>query len=357
MITWQNLDRLESFKKLQSLKNLVSIKEELSSPTAAERVARYSAPMAAGLTYNYSAKEVSPQILAILQELADEAQLTQKFQELYNGATINTGENRKVLHHLLRGQLGEPVLHEGKDEGTFYRQQLDAIKDFVQKVHSGGITNAAGEKFTTVAQIGIGGSDLGPRAMYLALEQWARAADKLKMKAAFISNVDPDDGAAVVAGLDLARTLFILVSKSGTTQETLANELFVKDFLQKAGLDPARHMVAVTSETSPLANNPAYLASFYIDDFIGGRYSSTSAVGGAVLSLAFGYEVFANFLRGAHAADVTACATDITKNPAMLDALIGVYERNVQGYPATAILPYSQALSRFPAHLQQAAHV
>ena len=354
MITWQNLDRLESFKKLQSLKNLVSIKEELSSPTAAERVTRYSAPMAAGLTYNYSAKEVSPQILAILQELADEAQLTQKFQELYNGATINTGENRKVLHHLLRGQLGDTVLHEGKDEGTFYRQQLDAIKDFVQKVHSGEITNAAGEKFTTVAQIGIGGSDLGPRAMYLALEQWARAADKLKMKAAFISNVDPDDGAAVVASLDLPHTLFILVSKSGTTQETLANELFVKDFLQKAGLDPARHMVAVTSETSPLANNPAYLASFYIDDFIGGRYSSTSAVGGAVLSLAFGYEVFAEFLKGAHDADITACATDITRNPALLDALIGIYERNVQGYPATAILPYSQALSRFPAHLQQA---
>lgn len=354
MITWQNLDKLESFKKLQSLKNLVSIKDELSSATATERVARYSAPMAAGLTYNYSAKEVSPQILAILQELADEAQLTQKFQELYNGATINTGENRKVLHHLLRGQLGEDVIHEGKNEGKFYQEQLDAIKAFVEKVHSGEITNAAGEKFTTVAQIGIGGSDLGPRAMYLALEQWARAEACLKMKAAFISNVDPDDGAGVVASLDLARTLFILVSKSGTTQETLANELFVKDFLQKAGLDPAKHMVAVTSQTSPLANNPAYLASFYIDDFIGGRYSSTSAVGGAVLSLAFGFPVFEDFLKGAHEADVTACATDVTQNPAMLDALIGLYERNVQGYPATAILPYSQALSRFPAHLQQA---
>ena len=105
---------------------------------------------------------------------------------------------------------------------------FEAIKEFVEKVHGGHITNAAGEKFTTVAQIGIGGSDLGPRAMYLALEQWARANDCLKMKAAFISNVDPDDGAGVVASLDLSHTLFILVSKSGTTQETLANELFVK---------------------------------------------------------------------------------------------------------------------------------
>ena len=113
-------------------------------------------------------------------------------------------------------------------------------------------------------------------------------------------------------------------------------------------------MVAVTSETSPRANNPEYLASFYIDDFIGGRFSSTSAVGGAVLSLAFGPKVFASFLEGAHEADKTAKNADIVKNPALLDALIGVYERNVQGYPSTAVLPYSQALSRFPAHLQQA---
>ena len=174
------------------------------------------------------------------------------------------------------------------------------------------------------------------------------------MNAKFISNVDPDDGAAVISTVDLAHTLFVLVSKSGTTQETLANELFVKDFIKKAGLNPANHMIAVTSETSPLANNPEYLASFYIDDYIGGRFSSTSAVGGAVLSLAFGGEVFAAFLKGANEADITAKNANIKENPALLDALIGVYERNAQGYPSTAILPYSQALSRFPAHLQQA---
>jgi glucose-6-phosphate isomerase len=112
-------------------------------------------------------------------------------------------------------------------------------------------------------------------------------------------------------------------------------------------------MIAVTSETSPLANNPSYLASFYMDDFIGGRYSSSSAVGGAILSLAFGPETFEEFLAGAHEADKSALETDIRKNPALLDALIGVYERNALKYPSTAILPYSQALSRFPAHLQQ----
>ena len=127
----------------------------------------------------------------------------------------------------------------------------------------------------------------------------------------------------------------------------------MKDALAKAGLDASKHMIAVTSETSPLAKSDDYLAAFFMDDYIGGRYSSTSAVGGAVLSLAFGPDVFARFLNGAAAEDETAKNTDIMKNPAMLDALIGVYERNVLGYPATTVLPYSQALSRFPAHLQQ----
>ena len=350
MANWGNADTLAAYKKMLSLKGQVSLKDVLD----AKRVKEFSVPMAAGLTYNYAAKEVNAQILSVLQELADEAELVAKFKELYEGAVINTGENRKVLHHLLRGQLGADVIYEGNNLRTFYQTQQDNIAAFAEKVHSGKITNAKGEKFDTVVQIGIGGSDLGPRAMYLALEGWARKNGCLKMNAKFISNVDPDDGAAVMQSINPAKTLFVLVSKSGTTQETLANELFVKDYLKKAGLDASKHMVAVTSETSPLANNPGYLASFYIDNFIGGRFSSTSAVGGTVMSLAFGPDVFAQFLEGAHEADKTATNADIKKNPSMLDALIGVYERNAQGYPSTAILPYSQALSRLPAHLQQA---
>ena len=350
MANWGNADTLAAYKKMLSLKGQVSLKDVLD----AKRVKEFSVPMAAGLTYNYAAKEVNAQILSVLQELADEAELVAKFKELYEGEVINTGENRKVLHHLLRGQLGADVIYEGNNLRTFYQTQQDNIAAFAEKVHSGKITNAKGEKFDTVVQIGIGGSDLGPRAMYLALEGWARKNGCLKMNAKFISNVDPDDGAAVMQSINPAKTLFVLVSKSGTTQETLANELFVKDYLKKAGLDASKHMVAVTSETSPLANNPGYLASFYIDNFIGGRFSSTSAVGGTVMSLAFGPDVFAQFLEGAHEADKTATNADIKKNPSMLDALIGVYERNAQGYPSTAILPYSQALNRLPAHLQQA---
>ena len=173
------------------------------------------------------------------------------------------------------------------------------------------------------------------------------------MEAKFISNVDPDDAAGILNTIDPEKSIFILVSKSGTTLETLTNEAFVKDALRNKGLDVSKHMIAVTSETSPLAINSDYLAAFFMDDYIGGRYSSTSAVGGAVLSLAFGPDVFDRFLKGAAEEDKLAAEKDIMKNPAMLDALIGVYERNILGYPATAVLPYSQALSRFPAHLQQ----
>ena len=353
MISWKNLDTVAAFEKLSALKNHVDLKQALAGENGAQRVKDYSVPMAAGLTYHYAAKQVDGEVLDALQALADETQLKAKYEALYNGEVINTGEKRLVLHQLTRGQLGQKVVADGVDKRAFYEAEQKKAAEFANKVHAGEITNAAGEKFTTVVQIGIGGSDLGPRAMYLALENWAKKNGACFMEAKFISNVDPDDAASVLKSIDVSRSLFVLVSKSGTTLETLTNVSFVKDALRQAGLDPARHMVAVTSETSPLAKSSDYLAAFFMDDYIGGRYSSTSCVGGAVLSLAFGPDVFARFLQGAAEEDKLADNADVRQNPAMLDALIGVYERNVQGYPATAVLPYSQALSRFPAHLQQ----
>ncbi|MDR2718872.1 MAG: glucose-6-phosphate isomerase [Treponema sp.] len=319
----------------------------------AGRVRQCQTPMAAGLCYSWAAKAVDAGALKLLQALVDEQELIAKYKALLNGEVINTGEKRKVLHQLLRGEQGQPVIENGKNIGEFYRKELQRLGDFANDVHAGKFKGSTGKAFTTVVQIGIGGSDLGPRAMYLALENWAATEGVKKLDAKFISNVDPDDAAAIMASVPLEQSLFVLVSKSGTTQETLANELFVKNKLEKAGLDSAKHMVAVTSETSPLARNPAYLDSFYIDDYIGGRYSSSSAVGGCVLSLAFGPAAFREFLSGAAEADKLALEPDILKNAALLDALIGVWERNFLGYPYTAVLPYSQGLSRFPAHLQQ----
>lgn len=352
MITWKNLDTLDSFEELKKVEQ-VNVAEVMSGENGAERVKKYTIPMAEGLAYNYAAKQVDDKVLAALAKLAEEAQLTEKFEAVYNGEVINTGEKRRVLHHLCRGQLGEAVVADGVDKREFYVGQQTKIAELAKKIHSGELTNAAGEKFTTVVQIGIGGSDLGPRAIYIALENWAKKNNTLKMEAKFISNVDPDDAAVVLDSVDVAHSIFVLVSKSGTTLETLTNEAFVKDALEKAGLDASKHMIAVTSETSPLAKNAGYLAAFFMDDFIGGRYSSSSAVGGVVLSLAFGPEVFAQFLEGAAEEDKISKNPNIFENPAMMDAMIGIYERNVLGCLCTAVLPYSQALSRFPAHLQQ----
>lgn len=349
---WKNFDQLEAYAKLDGMAP-VDLKTVMAGENGAKRVEEYNVPMAGGMVYSFAAKSVDDDVLEALQALADEAALTEKYARLYNGEVINTGEKRLVLHQLTRGQLGEEVIADGVNKREFYVSQQNRAAEFANKVHAGEIVNEAGEKFTTAVQIGIGGSDLGPRALYLSLENWARVNGTLKMDAKFISNVDPDDASAVLASVDVAHTIFVLVSKSGTTLETLTNESFVKNAIVAAGLEPSKHMVAVTSETSPLAGNPDYLDSFYMDDYIGGRYSSTSAVGGVILSLAFGPDVFARILDGAAAEDELAKNADIRKNPSMLDALIGVYERNFLGYGETAVLPYSQGLSRFPAHLQQ----
>ncbi len=350
---WLNFDKLNAYKKLEALGAPVVLKSAMDGEAGAARVEACQAPMAADMVFSYAAKEVNEDLLDAFQELADEAALTDKYAALYNGEMINTGEKRLVLHHLCRGQLGDDVIADGVNKRDFYVAQQEKAAAFAKKIHDGEIVNENGEKFTTAVQIGIGGSDLGPRALYLALESWAKANGSLKMEARFISNVDPDDASAVLADIDIAHSVFIVVSKSGTTLETLTNEMFVKNAIREAGLDPSKHMAAVTSETSPLAGNPEYLDSIYMDDYIGGRYSATSAVGAVVLSLAFGPEVFARILDGAAAEDILAKEPDVRKNADLLDALIGVYERNFLGYGMTAVLPYSQALIRFPAHLQQ----
>ena len=227
MIAWKNMDTLASYQALKATQP-IDLKAEMSGENGAKRVKTYSVPMGAGMDFNFGARPVDDKILEAMKVFAAEAQLVEKFAELYNGAVINTGEKRLVLHHLTRGQLGNDVVAEGVNKRAFYVEQQTKANELVRKVHAGEITNAAGEKFTTVVQIGIGGSDLGPRAMYLALENWAKVNGCMKMKAEFISNVDPDDAAGVLSKIDVAHSLFVLVSKSGTTLETLTNESFVK---------------------------------------------------------------------------------------------------------------------------------
>lgn len=346
-LEFKNLSESKVFNELRELE-IPLISKELSP----ERIKKYKAPCGSGLEYNYAGKKVNKKILETLQRLADEQQLIPKYRTLLNGEKINTGENRRVLHHHCRGTKIDEVNIDGHNITDFYNGEKEKLYDFVNKVHRGEILSSTGVQFDTVVQIGIGGSDLGPRALYIALRNYSPVI----MEAHFISNVDPDDANDIINQIDFETTLFIIVSKSGTTQETLTNQKYLIKKMEQAninGLDPLKHFVAVTSESSPLAKDKSYLKSFFIDDNIGGRYSSTSPVGGVVLSLALGSNIFDRLLAGAKSADLQALHSDISQNGALLDALIGVYENNILGLTSTAVIPYAEALTRFPAHLQQ----
>lgn len=340
----KNLLSTDAFDKLLSDERV-----DLTKALNEQRVKDYDVAVNDKLSFSYAAMPVNDTIIDHLQELTQEMNVIDRYEKLLDGHTVNTGESRKVLHQLTRGNVLESK--NVKDLEDFYNEQTKRIFEFAQNVRDKKILGSTKKTFTTFVQIGIGGSDLGPKAMYLALKNEYDGLD-----AHFISNVDPDDANEIFNKIDCERTLFILVSKSGTTLETLTNLNFIYKLIKSkkiSKLDPKKHVVAVTSNTSPLANNSEILDSFFINDFIGGRYSSTSAVGTTILSLCFGPDVVKKFLKGAASVDKAAYEPDIRKNAQLLDAAMGVYLRNVLDYPTTAIIPYSQALSRFPAHLQQ----
>ncbi len=307
---------------------------------------------ACGFDLLYATERLDEPVLDALQALADEAGLIEQFMAMKRGAPMNriegyACENRQVLHTASRDLFSaQPYAPEATARA---KRELEKLRHFLDKVAAGDIVNERGESLGTLVQVGIGGSDLGPRALSQALSAFALPG----REARFIANVDPDDAAAVLSGLDLNRSLVVVVSKSGTTLETLTNEELMRAALARAGLDPARHMLAVTGEGSPMDDSSRYLASFYMYDYIGGRYSATSMVGAVTLGFTLGFEALLAFLRGAWEMDLAAESPDIRNNLPLLLALIGIWNRNFLGYPSCAILPYSQALARFPAHLQQ----
>jgi glucose-6-phosphate isomerase len=347
---YREFSQLKAVKKLEEL----AVRPyDLTGPGAlpAERIRCYAAS-AGDFDLLYATQRLDDRVLDALQELADEAGLVDKFLAMKRGERINriegyASEDRRVLHTACRDIFSNsPVNLEATTQA---QQQLSRLRRFLAELEDGTIVNHRGETFNTMVQVGIGGSDLGPRALYEAMERY-----RLPGKGAgFIANVDPDDAARVLAGLDLSRTLFNVVSKSGTTLETLTNEKLVRGALERAGLEPRRHMTAVTGDGSPMDDPEKYLAAFHMYDYIGGRYSATSMVGGVTLGFALGYDTFVDILHGAHAVDLAAEERDLRRNVALLLALIGIWNRNFLACDTLAILPYSQALHRFPAHLQQ----
>ncbi len=343
---------MTSFRHLKSVIRLNELAEDPYDLTKEGAVTpkriETMAVEAVGLKLFYAMERVSETTLSALNELAEEAQAVKKMGEMQGGEIVNfieghESENRPALHTSMRDFFeNRNSSSQAKEAAELAYKECEKLRAFLNEVEKKG-------QFTTMVQIGIGGSELGPKAVYLALEAFQKPGRKVH----FLSNVDPDDGAHIFRQVDLEKTLVVVVSKSGSTLETLTNEQFAREKFKKAGLNPKNHFLAVTGKGSPMDDPQNYAASFYIWDYIGGRYSATSMVGGVILAFALGMDRFLEFLRGANAMDKVALKQDPKANPPLLSALLGIWNRNFLTLPTTAIIPYSQALSRFPAHLQQ----
>ena len=350
-IIFKSLTESLVYQKLSELANQPYDLTRKHALQAENRLSRYVCRTEL-LDLHYATERLDDHVLDLLQELADELQLVDQFKMMRRGAVLNRiegfdSENRQVLHTACR-DLFCTVPAEPNATGEA-KKELAKLKEFLENVDSGKLCNHKDERFNTLIHVGIGGSDLGPRSIYEALRAYGLPGRQVH----FIANVDPDDGARVLAGVNLERALVCIVSKSGSTLETLTNEKLVCGALRKAGLDPAKHCIAVTAEKSPLDDPGNYLQSFYMHDYIGGRYSSTSMVGAVMLGFSLGLEHVMAFLQGASEIDCHGEEKNIRKNIPLLLALIGIWNHNFLRFPTAAILPYSQALHRFPAHLQQ----
>lgn len=337
------------YKATQTLHELATHPFDLTveGHLTAERLTHFCAT-SAGYKLLYGTERVDETTLQALQDLAVEAQAIQKMQRLQNGEVMNVihgnaSENRPALHTALRDFFEQPNQHEAAHAATALAlQEIEKLKRFMAKID-------CEQHFTDMVIVAIGGSDLGPRATYLALNDLLKPNRTVH----FISNVDPDDAAQVLKGLNLVKTLVVVISKSGTTLETATNEALVKERFVKQGLKPEKHFISVTMPGTPMDDRTHYLESFHLWDWVGGRYSTTSMVGGLLLSFAYGFEVYWEFLRGANAMDKAALNADLHQNIPLTAALLGIWNRDFLDYPTLAVIPYSQLLSRYPAHFQQ----
>ena len=304
----------------------------------------------AGILYDFSRQRMDDKTMDLLFELAETRKLKQQFIAMVSGEKVNVTENRAALHTAARNFSDNPVFVDDKDVMPEIRKVRDDIRDFASKVHEGKITGSTGKPFRHVVVIGIGGSYLGTEFVAQALDQ---SADK-NIELMFLSNVDIHNFGSIASTIDPETTLWIVISKSYTTAETMANANQAYAFMKEKGLDPAQHFVTVTSKGSPGddPSNPV-LSSFHMFDFIGGRYSVASAVGGVPLSLYLGYKLFERFLRGAQDMDLHVQDASIEENIPLIAALISIWNNNFLGYPSHAIIPYASPLSKLAAHIQQ----
>lgn len=303
------------------------------------------------LYVDYSKHRVTRETLALLVDLAKAADLEGKRDAMFTGVHINTSEDRAVLHTALRLPKDASLTVDGQDVVADVHEVLDAMGEFTDKLRSGEWTGATGERITTVVNIGIGGSDLGPVMVYQALRHYADAG----VSARFVSNVDPADLVAKLDGLDPASTLFIVASKTFSTLETLTNATAARRWLTDSLGDEAvsKHFVAVSTNSKLVGEfgiDTANMFGFW--DWVGGRYSVDSAIGLSVMAV-IGKERFAEFLAGFHVVDEHFRTTPLEANAPVLLGLIGLWYNEFFDAQARAVLPYSNDMARFAAYLQQ----
>jgi glucose-6-phosphate isomerase len=307
---------------------------------------------AAGLFLDYSKNRIVSGTLQRLLDLAEACNLREAIHAMFSGAPINETENRSVLHVALRNRSNDPVYVDGLDVMPGVNQVLDRMADFSRRVRKGEWKGATGRQIRHVVNIGIGGSDLGPYMAYEALKPFSERG----MSFHFVSNVDGTHFAEQTFGLDPAETLFIVASKTFTTQETMTNALTAREWTLKALKDEsavAKHFVAVSTnadEVRKFGIDTANMFEFW--DWVGGRYSLTSAIG-LPLMLAIGPESVTDLLDGFHAMDRHFAMAPFDRNMPVILGLLGIWYNNFFGAQTCAVLPYDQYLHRFAAYLQQ----
>ena len=342
-LAWKKLQTAYEKKKNDKIKDLFS-----ADP---DRFRKYTL-QTEYILFDFSKNNIDDEIMALLSELADECKLKDAIEAMFSGEKINQTEDRAVLHTALRNFSGNPVLADGKD----VMQDVDAVqqqmKKFCDDIHSGNWKGYTGKKIKYIVNIGIGGSDLGPVMVTEALRPYWVAG----IQPYFVSNVDGTHIAETFKKISAEETVFLIASKTFTTQETMTNALSARDwFLASGGKedDVAKHFVALSTNTKEVEKfgiDPKNMFVFW--DWVGGRYSLWSAIGLSIAAT-IGYANFEQLLKGAYATDVHFRETDFRKNIPVVMALVGIWYRNFYGTSSEAILPYDQYLHRFAAYFQQ----
>jgi glucose-6-phosphate isomerase len=300
---------------------------------------------------DYSKNIISDETISLLLELCEETKLKDNIEAMFSGEKINRTEGRAVLHTALRNFSGKPVLVDGKDVMPEVKKVQAKMKKFCDEVISGKWKGYTGKQITDIVNIGIGGSDLGPAMITLALTPYHS-----RLKAHFVSNIDGTHIVETLKECNPETTLFLIASKTFTTLETMTNARTARDWFLKSAKDEkevAKHFVAISTNTKGVKEfgiDPKNMFEFW--DWVGGRYSSWSAIGLSV-ALACGYDNYEQFLKGGYEYDEYFRTTPFEKNISVMLALIGIWYNNFYGFETEAILPYDQYMARFPAYFQQ----